>query len=156
MAAHVDFRKAFDSVNQDALWRILALRGIPPKLVNPISGLYSGTESAVRCDGTISYYLIFNTAVRQGCVLAPTFFNSCMDHVPGRMSEKSGFGLLVGTVQIIDLDFANDAVISAETTGVLREARDSLSEEAEPFGLLGNFLDQAQASGVQSHPGCDR
>ena len=34
LAAHVDLRKAFDSVNRDVLWRILALRGIPPKLVN--------------------------------------------------------------------------------------------------------------------------
>ena len=51
---YVDLRKAFDSVNRDVLWRILALRGIPPKLVNLISSLYSGTESAARCDGTIS------------------------------------------------------------------------------------------------------
>ena len=30
LAAYVDFRKAFDSFNRDVLWRILALRGIPP------------------------------------------------------------------------------------------------------------------------------
>ena len=41
LTAYVDLRKAFDSVNRDVLWRILALRGIPPKLVNLISGLYS-------------------------------------------------------------------------------------------------------------------
>ena len=44
----------FDSVNQDALWRILSLRGVPPKLINLMSELYSGSESAVRCGGTIS------------------------------------------------------------------------------------------------------
>ena len=82
LAACVDLRKAFDSVNRDLLWRILALHGIQPKLVNLISGLYSGTESA----------------------LAPTLL-----HVLGRMSEKSGCGVselsgsLILTLQMMRL-----------------------------------------------------
>ena len=43
-AAYVDLDKAFDSVNRDVLWRILALRGIPPKLVNMIYVLDYDTE----------------------------------------------------------------------------------------------------------------
>ena len=35
LAAYVDIRKAFDSVNQDVLWRILAFRRIPPKARQP-------------------------------------------------------------------------------------------------------------------------
>ena len=89
LASYVDLRKAFDSVNRDVLWRILAFLGLPPKLVNLISGLYSGTESAVRCDCTISDYFPVNTGVNQVCVLAPTLFNTCMDHVLGRMSFSS-------------------------------------------------------------------
>ena len=107
----MDLRKACDSVNGDVLWRILALRGIPPKLVNLLSGLCSGTESAVRYDGTISDYFSVNTCVRQGCVLAPTLFNACM--VLGRMSEKSGCGVSFGTVRVTDIVFADDAVIFA-------------------------------------------
>ena len=42
LAAYVDLCKVFDSVNQDALWRILGLRGVPPKLINLMSGLYFG------------------------------------------------------------------------------------------------------------------
>ena len=49
LAAFVDLCKAFDSVNRDALWRILRLRGVPPKLIDLMSELYSATESAVRC-----------------------------------------------------------------------------------------------------------
>ena len=33
LAAYVDLRKSFDSVNRDVLRRILALTGIPPKIV---------------------------------------------------------------------------------------------------------------------------
>ena len=89
LAAYVDLCKAFDSVNRDALWRILGLRGVPPKLINLMSELYSGTESAVKCGGTISDLFLVITVVRQGCVLAPTLFSACMLWILGGMSERS-------------------------------------------------------------------
>ena len=46
LAAYIDHCKAFDSVNRDAIWRILGLPGVPPKLINLMCELYSGTESA--------------------------------------------------------------------------------------------------------------
>ena len=39
LAACVDLCKVVDSVNRDAYWRILSLRGVPPKLINLISEL---------------------------------------------------------------------------------------------------------------------
>ena len=127
-------------MNRDVLWRILALRGIQPKLVNLLSGVYSGTKSAVRCDGTIFDFFPVNTSVRHVCVLARTLFNTCMDHVLGRMSEKSDCGVSFGTVRMNDLDFAEDAVIFAETTEVLAGALGSLSKEAEPLGLRVSWI----------------
>ena len=76
LAAYVDLCKVFDSVNRDALWRILGLSGVPPKLIDVMSELHSGTESAVRCGGTISDIFPVVTGVRQGCGLAPTLFST--------------------------------------------------------------------------------
>ena len=84
LAADVDLCKAFDSVNQDALCRILGFRGVPPKRKNLMSELYSGTEIAVRCGGTISDLFPVVTGVHQGCVVAPTPFSTCMDWILGR------------------------------------------------------------------------
>ena len=42
-----------------------------------------------------------------------------MDHVLGRMLDKLGCEVSFGIVWITDFDFANDAVIFAETTGVI-------------------------------------
>ena len=36
LTAYGDLRKAFDSANRDVLWKFLALRGLPPKLVKLI------------------------------------------------------------------------------------------------------------------------
>ena len=48
--------------------------------------------------------------------------------------------MLFGTVRITDLDFADDAVIIAETTEVLAGALDLLSEEAEPLELRVSWI----------------
>ena len=72
LAAWVYLCKAFDSVNRDALWRILGLHGVPPKLINLMSEQHSGTESAVRCRDPISDLFPVVTGVRQVCVLFPT------------------------------------------------------------------------------------
>jgi len=100
-----------------------------------MSELYSGTESAVRCGGTISDLFPVVTGVRQGCALAPTLFSTCMDWILGRMLERSSCGASFGNVKISDLDFADDAVIFAETFDILLEALEVLNEESEPLGL---------------------
>ena len=144
-------------MNRDALWRILSLRRVPPKLIDLISELYSGTESTVRCGDTISDLFPVVTGVHQGCVLAPTLFSACVDEILRRMLERSSCSASFGNVKISDLDFADDAVIFAETLDVLLGALEVLNEESEPLGLwvswvktkihaLNNILDAAVLS----------
>ena len=102
-------------MNWDALWRIIGLRGVPPKLIDLMSELYSGTESAGRCCATISDLFPVVTGVLQGCVPPPTLFSTCMDWILGRISERSSCGASFGSVKLSDLDFTDDAVIFAET-----------------------------------------
>ena len=96
---------------------------------------YILVSSAVRCGGSISDLFPVVTEVRQGCVLAPTLFNICMDWILGRMSERSSCGASFGNIKIADLDFADDAVIFAETLDNLLGALEVLNEESEPLGL---------------------
>ena len=51
------------------------------------------------------------------------------------MSERSSCGASFGNVKISDLDFADDAVIFAETLDILFGALEALNEEWEPLGL---------------------
>ena len=66
---------------------------------------------------------------------APTLFITCMDWILGRMSERSICGASFGNVKISDLDFADDAVIFAETLDILLGALEMLNQESEPLGL---------------------
>ena len=44
-----------------------------------------------------------------------TLFSACMDWILGRMLERSSCGASFGNVKISDFDFADDAVIFAES-----------------------------------------
>ena len=46
-----DLKKVFDSVRRGAFWDLLRFRRIPAVIIGLLSGLYSGTESAVKCGG---------------------------------------------------------------------------------------------------------
>ena len=56
-----------------------------------------------------------NTGVKQGCLLAPSLFNTCMDWVLGRVVEQNHCGASVGNTKITDLVFADNGAISAES-----------------------------------------
>ena len=64
-----------------------------------------------------------------------------MVHALERMSENSGCGVSFESVGMTDLDFADDAVIIAETTDVFTGALDSLSVEAEPLRLRVSWIE---------------
>ena len=76
LAAYVDLKKEFDSVHRETLWDLLRLRGIPARIIGLLTGLYYETVSAVKGGGGVSSFFPVNTGVRQGCVLAPSLFNT--------------------------------------------------------------------------------
>ncbi len=47
----VDFAFAFDSVDRDSLWEIMAADGVPPTLLRLIKAYYSSTKMMVRASG---------------------------------------------------------------------------------------------------------
>ena len=71
----------------------------------------------------------------KGCVLAPTLFSTFMDWILRRMLERSRCGVSFGNVKISDLDFADDAVIFAESLEILLGALEVLNDDSEPLGL---------------------
>ena len=64
-----------------------------------------------------------------------TLFSACMNWILGRMLEILSCGVSFGRVKISDLNFADDAVIFAETLNILLGALEVLNEELEALGL---------------------
>ncbi len=52
-----NFTSAFDSVDRDSLWRIMAADGMLPKLLRVIKAYYLSTKMKVRASGSDSMLL---------------------------------------------------------------------------------------------------
>ncbi len=112
LAAYVYLKKAFDSVHRETLWDILRVCWIRARIIDLMNGLYSGTQSAVKCEAGISSSFPVNSGVGQGCVLAPSLFNTCMDWVVGEVTGQSHCGASVGNTKVSDLVFADECRFS--------------------------------------------
>lgn len=70
----VDFEKAFDSVDREVFWKLMAHCGIPPKFVSIIQQLYSYSTCQVIYKGELTEPFEVRTGVRQVvCCHQPTF-----------------------------------------------------------------------------------
>ena len=106
----IDFKKAFDSINRDTMWKILRYYGIPEKIVNIIKCLYEGSTSAVRVDGSLSKEFLITTGVLQEDTLAPFLFVIVLDYVLWNTEARTGLQTHPDEL-LPDLDFADDIVL---------------------------------------------
>ena len=84
----IDFKKAFDCIHRESLWKIVAKYGIPNKIINIMKSFYQGSCCAVRTEGILGELFEIHSGVRQGCVLSPLLFAIIMDWVLKRSMEK--------------------------------------------------------------------
>ncbi|BHF70462.1 hypothetical protein SprV_0301351300 [Sparganum proliferum] len=75
----VDFAAAFDSVHHESLWRIMALDGVPEKIIAMIKAYYRSTTARVPVRNNLSQPFGIRSGVRQGCILSPILFNYAID-----------------------------------------------------------------------------
>ena len=74
--AFIDLTKAFDSVNRQALWLVLAKIGCPEKYLRVLRLLHDNMSATVLSgSGDETEPFQVDTGVKQGCVIAPTLFS---------------------------------------------------------------------------------
>ena len=72
----IDLQKAYDSVDRELLWVVLARFGVPEKMLTVIRQFHEGMRARVRTDdGEHSEWFDVTQGLRQGCVLSPLLFN---------------------------------------------------------------------------------
>eukprot|EP00745_Piridium_sociabile_P040619 TRINITY_DN784_c0_g2_i2.p1 TRINITY_DN784_c0_g2~~TRINITY_DN784_c0_g2_i2.p1 ORF type:complete len:579 (+),score=61.48 TRINITY_DN784_c0_g2_i2:324-2060(+) len=91
--AFVDFRKAFDSVNRNALWHVLRKNGINGKLYMALKGVYKSVLACVRVNGIYSDFFDCPNGVKQGCLLSPQMFSFFINELAMELSRKGRHGI---------------------------------------------------------------
>ena len=145
----VDFMKAFDSINREVLFEILALYGIPERIIKAIKALYTNTKSrGITPDGETDFFDIV-AGVLQGDTLAPFLFILVLDYVLRiSMDENNTKGLLLKPRRstrhpaefITGLDFADDLALPPNTIQDAHSLLHALEEAAAHVGLYCNDI----------------
>ena len=94
----------------------------------------------------MSSFFPVNMDVNQACVLAPSFFTTCMDWVLGKVVDQSHCGASVGNTEGTDLVFAMIQKSLLNKEGFGNSSR-STARGGEARGTSG-FLAQDQGSGA--------
>nr|VZI06817.1 unnamed protein product [Spirometra erinaceieuropaei] len=131
----VDFAAAFDSVHRESLWRIMALGGVPAKIIVMIKAYYRSTTARVLVRNNLSQPFGIRSGVRQGCILSPIVFNYAIDWILGRtLRESDGVEFAPGH-RPTDLDYADDFALLASSFGDLQSMVSRVNEVAKSVGL---------------------
>ena len=118
--ASLDFSKAFDRINWDALWQSLLEHGVSAHMVWILQLLYCEQTGAVKGTWGNSTVFPLKAGVRQGCVLSPRLFCSVLQWAMKdwrAWAEGNGWGIDFhdGYPPLLDLRFADDILIFSET-----------------------------------------
>lgn len=89
----------------------------------------------MQCSEGLSSFIPINLGLRQGCVLALTFFNTCMNWIMARATLQSYHGVTLCDNKVTDLDFVDDACcpVSRNPSGALDAYDEAQLLELELF-----------------------
>jgi len=126
----VDFKKAFDSVDQEITWVTLGSYGVDHKLTDLLRDINGTSQAAVRVDGEIGQWFITNRGTRQGDPISPTVFIADLERAMDKSKERES-GISVHGTRINYLRFADDVDLLEESATELEYSLKILSEEAK-------------------------
>ena len=116
----LDFRKAFDTVNRNILFRKLYNAGVRGKILRVIMNLFSKNPANVSLDGFLSPEFTINRGVLQGSKLGPILFNLFVNDLLVDLT-RSKLGASIGSVLIAALGFADDIVLISDRPWKLQQ-----------------------------------
>ena len=120
----IDLQKAYDCVDRELLWVVLARFGVPEKILTVIRQFHEGMRARVHADdGEHSEWFDVTQGLRQGCVLSSLIFNiffAAVTHaVVVRFSEDPH--IVRDLVHLEDLE-ENAAGVSSDPLACVRRA----------------------------------
>ena len=119
-------------MDHNKLWKILKEMGIPDHLTCLLRNLYAGQETTVRSEhGKMDWFQI-GKGVCQGCILSPCLFNLYAEYIVRNAGlGEAQAGIKIAGINIINLRYADDTTLMAESEEELKSLLKNVKEESE-------------------------
>ena len=95
----VDMKKAYDMVDREKLWEIMAQKGLGGKFLNLVKSMYEGSNFEVEINGERTHPIFPGRGLKQGCVLSPILFALYLNDL-GEELQKSKLGIVLNKTTI--------------------------------------------------------
>lgn len=135
--AFIDYSKAFDSINHNAIWNALQLSKIDQKYINIIKFIYANSTSKVKLE-TRGEEVKIERGVRQGDPISPKLFIAVLENIFKNLNWHHK-GIEMDGRYLSHLQFADDIVLLTEKPEELQEMICSLDQESHKIGLEMNI-----------------
>jgi uncharacterized LabA/DUF88 family protein len=108
VALKIDFRKAFDTVSWEFLYKLLILRGFPQQWVQWIRNMLISSSSSININGYKGNHFYHMRGLRQGDPLSPLLFILITDTLQSLIQTANNTISTIQSVRNITLQFADD------------------------------------------------
>ena len=126
------FKKQYDRVDHNKLWKILKEMGVPDHLTCLLRNLYASWKATVRTGhGTTDWFQI-GKGVRQSCILSPCLFHLYAEYIMRNAGlEEAQAGIKIARRNINNLRYADDTTLMAKSEEELKSLLMKVKEESE-------------------------
>ena len=132
----IDYKKAFDSVNQTKLWEALHYyTDIDPVYINLLAAIYENASTKVRtCLGTTDSIKLLK-GVRQGDILSALLFCIVLFVIMTATFNDTEKGIKLAGLLLTYIAFADDLALVTYSVTDMNEILCNLKYQSEVFGL---------------------
>ena len=144
----IDFRKAFDSIEWNFIYKSLESLNFGPSFINWIKTIYNSPEACIKNNGHVSEVFQMSRGIRQGCSVSALLFVISVEILATKIRQCSSlnglnFGIDEKPVKIAQ--YADDAVLFLNNKEELCSALNVIEE----FGqLAGTKLNIGKCEGL--------
>jgi len=132
----IDFKAAYDSVDRNELFHVMADLGFPSKLTRLVRATLTNVSYCVKLQGNYSAPFRGDNGLRQGDALSTLLFNVVLEGAVRRAHVVTNGTIFNRSVQL--LAYADDIDIIGRSVASVRETFTALEREANRVGLIVN------------------
>ena len=135
---HVDFSRAFDSVNRAILFYKLNKAGFRGRVIDTLFDLYKKTTFCVKLNGKISESIHENIGVNQGSITSPFLFKEYLSDLKSYLDTSTGVS--IGEEILVHELWADDLYMVSDHVKRSQKQLDGLKKFCSPNHMIANEI----------------